>query len=522
MESVPSLRRKQRSRSPLGMSETAQLIAARDWSTTALGPLDEWPEALWQALTMILHSSSQLAIYWGPELILLYNDAERKPLGDMHPAALGQPARVVLAEIWDVVGPVLETVLARGESTWSEDAPLVFDRGRGLEEAFFSWSYSPIFGDRGTPEGVLLVSTETTRRVIGERRLRCLNSLDERLLHLPLDEVLETAVATVVEDDDVAVAEIHLVRGGTSTCVASCGRGTPLPLTLGPIHPAVAAALEIHDEPVAARARIDGGADASVLCIRLPTNALPDAVPVLVLAFSPLRKAGESEREYARLVGRHVAAAATDAAAREDEREEARARAVVAERKRMERDLHDSIQRQLLGAQLVTALMRDPPPDDPAGGDVLLEELSALLSSASADLRDIVSGRYPSLLAKAGVAGAVRDVAVTARLEIAIDGDPGRFDEAAEHGLYYVVVEALQNASKHAGPDAVARIRFRRESRRVVALVQDSGVGFVPGEVVEGKGLANMRERAAASGASIRVRARPGAGTIVRWICPLS
>ena len=96
-------------------------IRSYDWSSTPLGPIDHWPPSLCEAVNICLQSRFQLAIYWGPQLVLLYNDAERDVLGAMHPHALGRPAIEILADIWDVVGPMLQSVMATREATWSVD-----------------------------------------------------------------------------------------------------------------------------------------------------------------------------------------------------------------------------------------------------------------------------------------------------------------------------------------------------------------------------------------------------------------
>src|SRR6516225_7091743 len=156
--------------------EMGARIRSFDWSSTPLGPIGEWPSSLREAVSLCLRSRFQLAIYWGPQLILLYNDAERDVLGAMHPGALGRPAAEILTDMWDIVGPMLQGVVATGEATWSVDQALRLNRHGFLEEAFFTYSYSPIpYG--GGVGGVLLVTVETTERVLAERRLRTLREL---------------------------------------------------------------------------------------------------------------------------------------------------------------------------------------------------------------------------------------------------------------------------------------------------------------------------------------------------------
>src|ERR1700752_1181643 len=123
---------------PIVFGEMARLIESFDWSGSPLGPSAQWPQSLKTVLNICLRSRFQLAIYWGPELIFLYNDAEREVIGTMHPYALGKPAREVLVDMWDTVGPMLHKVLQSGEATWSVDQPLMIDRYGLVEEAFFT------------------------------------------------------------------------------------------------------------------------------------------------------------------------------------------------------------------------------------------------------------------------------------------------------------------------------------------------------------------------------------------------
>jgi hypothetical protein len=106
-------------RSLAACGEMGARIRSFDWSSTPLGPISDWPSSLREAVSLCLRSRFQLAIYWGPQLVLLYNDAERDVLGALHPLALGRPAADVLADIWDVVGPMLHRVLSTGDATWS-------------------------------------------------------------------------------------------------------------------------------------------------------------------------------------------------------------------------------------------------------------------------------------------------------------------------------------------------------------------------------------------------------------------
>ncbi|SFR96954.1 ATP-binding protein [Sphingomonas jatrophae] len=149
-----------------GMGER---IRAFPWTQTPLGAPETWPQSLRSAISICLHSSFPTAIYWGPELRLLYNDAWVPVAADRHPAALGQPGGEVWSDIWSVVGPQLETVLATGEgfSTFDQLLPMMRD-GR-VQETYWNYSFTPIRGEDGGVAGVLNQGNETTERILRER-----------------------------------------------------------------------------------------------------------------------------------------------------------------------------------------------------------------------------------------------------------------------------------------------------------------------------------------------------------------
>src|SRR5690348_15878377 len=118
-----------------GDSEMAQLMRATDWAATPLGSVESWPQSLRTAVSICLASRFPILIWWGPELVMLYNDAYRPVLGvTKHPRAMGQRGRECWPEIWDVIGPMLDGVMSRGEATWSDDQLLLLDRNGYVEE----------------------------------------------------------------------------------------------------------------------------------------------------------------------------------------------------------------------------------------------------------------------------------------------------------------------------------------------------------------------------------------------------
>ena len=158
-------------------SGMAERIRSIDWSTTSLGRVEAWPQSLKTALEIVLSSRYAMFVWWGKELINLYNDAYRPFLGKKHPQALGRPAQEAWAEIWDHIGPRTDAVLARAESTFDEAMLLILDRFGYLEETYFTFSYSPVRNDQGEIGGLFCVVTEETQRIIDERRLRLLREV---------------------------------------------------------------------------------------------------------------------------------------------------------------------------------------------------------------------------------------------------------------------------------------------------------------------------------------------------------
>ena len=141
------------SAAPAGAGEMAARVRSFDWSTTPLGPIESWPQALKAAVGICLNSRFPMFVWWGPELINIYNDAYVPMLAKRHPQALGRPARWSWNDIWDVVGPQAEAVMKRGEATWNERVLLVTQRHGYPEDAWFTWSYSPIPDDAGAWAG---------------------------------------------------------------------------------------------------------------------------------------------------------------------------------------------------------------------------------------------------------------------------------------------------------------------------------------------------------------------------------
>ncbi|MDI5964976.1 SpoIIE family protein phosphatase [Streptantibioticus silvisoli] len=154
-------------------------LALVDWAaTTPLGDPDSWPQSLKTAVSILLSSKFPMWMAWGPDLTFFCNAAYRRDtLGRKYPWALGRPASEVWAEIWNDIGPRIDTVLTTGESTWDQALLLFVERSGYQEESYHTFSYSPLRDDTAQVVGMLCVVSEETERVIGERRMATLRDL---------------------------------------------------------------------------------------------------------------------------------------------------------------------------------------------------------------------------------------------------------------------------------------------------------------------------------------------------------
>jgi len=164
-----------------GGGQMGALMRTVDWSKTSLGAITHWPQSLRTSLSICLASRFPIVLYWGPDYTVLYNDAYSTILGSKHPRALGQRCRDCWAEVWDTIGPMLDSVIATGEATWSDDLLLPLERFGYPEECYFSFSFSPVRIETGAIGGVFTAVMETTERLIAERRLNTLRELAARI-----------------------------------------------------------------------------------------------------------------------------------------------------------------------------------------------------------------------------------------------------------------------------------------------------------------------------------------------------
>jgi signal transduction histidine kinase len=196
--------------------------------------------------------------------------------------------------------------------------------------------------------------------------------------------------------------------------------------------------------------------------------------------------------------------------------------AADAERRRVERDLHDGAQQHLVALAVNIRLVRDLVAEDPDAATQALDEIAGEVKATVQELRDLAHGIYPPLLMDNGLADALRAVAARSPLDVETSaGGLGRFSPEIEAAVYFCCLEALQNAAKHA-PGARVVVRVWEEEGGLLFTVSDDGPGSDPTAAHAGHGFMNMSDRLGAIGGSVRWDSQPGAGSVVRGSIPLT
>jgi PAS domain S-box-containing protein len=166
---------------PRTQSAMGATIAGRDWSDTALGAISTWPASLRTAVEICLSAGFPSFVWWGSDLVQIYNDAALRILRSKHPHALGRPARETWSEVWSTVGDVAASVVATGDTMLGRNHPLEPLRDGSREQAWFDYSYSALRDDAGAIAGVFVIAMETTASVTAERKLRAERERLERI-----------------------------------------------------------------------------------------------------------------------------------------------------------------------------------------------------------------------------------------------------------------------------------------------------------------------------------------------------
>jgi signal transduction histidine kinase len=153
--------------------QTGALVRSIDWSKHPLGDPATWPGTLKTTLGILFGSRHPMFLWWGDELFQFYNDAYLPSFGKgKHPTAMGQRGKECWPEIWPIIFPQINDVLTQGKPSWNENQLVPIFRNGQLEDVYWTYGYSPVFGDDGKIQGVLVVCTETTEQVLANQNLK--------------------------------------------------------------------------------------------------------------------------------------------------------------------------------------------------------------------------------------------------------------------------------------------------------------------------------------------------------------
>ena len=164
---------------PDGDSEMASRIRTHDWAATSLGPICDWSPSLRTAVGIVVGSGHAMQLAWGPERVIIYNDAYAPMLGARHPGALGLPLRKAWPDVWQQIEPLVARAF-RGETVRFEDFPLTMSRHGHAEETWWNFSYSPVRDESGAVAGLLNVTVDATPKIRADRAEAILRKSEER------------------------------------------------------------------------------------------------------------------------------------------------------------------------------------------------------------------------------------------------------------------------------------------------------------------------------------------------------
>ncbi|NBE81953.1 SpoIIE family protein phosphatase [Micromonospora rubida] len=534
--------------------EMGERLGGFDWATSPLGFPAGWPAALCHAVATMLSSRAQIVMFWGSEHRAFYNDAYLPTIGAKHPHAIGQPAREHWVETWDVLGPLLASVRETGEPYQGENHPFVLDRHGFLEDVYFDVSYDPILEADGGINGILCIVSETTGRVLGERRLRALAELGAGLAEAEQSGELATAVARVLDRHraDVPFGLVYLRdvagrltlagRSGPSGSVAVAAPplgGTAAPAVSRVADGGVAATVDVAD----LLAEVPDGVAGQALV--LPLTATNEPAGALVVGVSARLPLTDEYRTFFDLIAAQISR--TLGRQRAHEQEQARA-AELAALDRAKTNFFANISHEfrtpltlVLGP--LEDLLADSALPTPYVDQLTMMHRNSLrllkLVNTVLDFSRLESGRLaaryePTDLADytSRLASTFRSAAERVGLRLAVDCPPLPGPVFVDRDLWEkIVLNLVANAVKFTFYGEV-RVRIRAVDGAARLEVTDTGVGIPPEELSHvferfhrvpgvrsrshegtGIGLALVRELVEMHGGRVEARSRVGAGS---------
>lgn len=288
-----------------------------DWVGAGLGALGGWDGHLRSTLQLALGTRFPVCLFWGPDLVMLYNEAYVQLIEDKHPDALGRPAEKVFPEAWPQIGPLFATAMA-GQATWAQDERVLLRRrGEQVEETFFTFSYSPVLDSDGLVLGVVDIAVETTAQVVDRRRLEVLSALNFALADVLDPDTLVDPALAVLRSAPLDLPAVELLQTD-GTVYAHDTRTAPIEhRLLTPPHPGTDPTSGPHIGTTGAAATADAaaalvvrdGADGPVAWVQLPSARSGTRRPVLAVLLGGSIRVDDAYRAFLGLLAATVASA---------------------------------------------------------------------------------------------------------------------------------------------------------------------------------------------------------------------
>lgn len=554
-----------------GSDDLALRLEAFDWAKTSLGAYDTWPASLRSAAAMVLENRFPMTLWWGPDLVHVYNEAYLPVLGEKHPTAMGQPGAEVWQEIWHIIGPQAEHVCSGKGATWNEHLFLPMNRKGFIEETYFTFSYSPVRDDAGDIGGVLITCQETTVQVQSERQLLLLRDLGAQATpSSPENACVMAAEVLAGNDADFPFALLYLINedGQKATLAASAGLddyagpGKPLTISLDNTGPQAWPLADISADSLLVINDVVNTVDAmpagrwqespNQVVVATLTGSGRQPYGFLVIGVSPLRVFDDAYKELIRLAADQIARRVGTARAYEEERKRVEA---LAELDRAKTAFFLNVSHEL---RTPLTLMLGPTEDALRHSDQILapEELEMVhrnalrmlkLVNTLLDFSRIEAGRTDVSYAPTDLTRLTLELVSTFRSAIEKAGLALVVDiQDLDNKVYVdsdkwekIVLNLLSNALKYTFEGTISVV-LRQVNQEVELQVQDSGTGIANDELPHiferfhrvknvlgrthegtGIGLSLVRELVNLHGGHIDVRSKVGEGTtfIVRILC---
>ena len=551
-----------------GGGNMGALIRQTNWSETPLGPVPGWSQPLRTMVGLVLRNGFPLSLWWGPQLVQIYNDPFVPILGAKHPAAVGQLGTACWAEIWPTIGPMIEGPFSGGPAAGSEDLSLLIHRSGFFEECHFRVAYSPVPDETviGTGiGGVLATVSETSSQVQDDRQLRTLRELGATAIEVKsADEACVSAAAALgLNPADVPFSLFFLLDDlAHPRLAATSGFGSV---------PADAKALDPSAWPLAACV---AGLQSDVLddlrerFASLPTGSwaqapgaaivLPIAAPdqqrpygVLVAGLSPHRRLDENYRGFFQLAVAQVVTAIRNARAYEEDQKRLEALAYI---DRAKIAFFSNVSHEF---RTPLALMLGPIEDAlGAPGQVLSGEALQMahrnalrllkLVNSLLDFSRMEAGRIEASFQATDLARLTADLSSQFRaamdragLRLIVETQPQLAPAFVDREMWEkIVLNLLSNAFKHTFEGEV-KVSLSTTGESIVLTVRDTGVGIPADELPRvferfhrvrgararshegtGIGLAMVRDLVKLHGGKVEARSEPNVGTEIAVSIP--